>query len=166
MAEMESEQGNVAVAVDHRTEIMEGLARAYNMELETVMSYLSNSINLDGVRAEEIKDALEQDVDAELGHARKLGKRIHVLGGTVPGSKELSFDQDSLQPNHDSTDVASVIHGVIDAENAACVHYQRMIELCDGIDYVTQEMCIELLQDEQEHRREFQGFLKEYERGR
>jgi hypothetical protein len=29
------------------------------MELETVMSYLANSINPDGVRAQEIKESLE-----------------------------------------------------------------------------------------------------------
>ena len=39
------------------------------MELETVMNYIANSINLDGVRAEEIKKALAANVVEELGHA-------------------------------------------------------------------------------------------------
>ena len=36
-------------------EIIALLLEAYSMELETVMNYLANSTNLDGVRAEEIK---------------------------------------------------------------------------------------------------------------
>ena len=35
---------------------------------------------------------------------------------------------------------------------------------CDGIDYVTQDLCITLLADEEQHRREFRGFLMEYEK--
>ena len=35
--------------------IITELTKAYWMELETVINYLANSINLDGVRAEEIK---------------------------------------------------------------------------------------------------------------
>ena len=41
-------------------QIIELLTAAYCMELETVMNYLANSINLDGVRAEEIKKSLEE----------------------------------------------------------------------------------------------------------
>jgi bacterioferritin len=31
------------------------------------------------------------------------------------------------------------------------------------VDYVTQDMLITILSDEQDHLREFEGFLKEYE---
>ncbi|HYG77719.1 MAG TPA: ferritin-like domain-containing protein [Planctomycetota bacterium] len=162
----EHAESNVAVQIDHATEILEALKIAYNMEMETVMNYVSNSINLDGVRAKEIKESLEDDITAELEHARRLGRRIHILGGTVPGSQELKFDQASLQPRKDSADLVSVINGVIEAEEAACEHYRKLIDICDGVDFVTQELCIELLGDEEEHRREFQGYLKEFERGR
>ena len=46
---------------------------AYWMEIETVMSYIANSINPDGVRAQEIIESLEQDIQEELGHARQFG---------------------------------------------------------------------------------------------
>ena len=62
-----------------------------------------------------------------------------------------------------STDVVTVIKGVIDAEEAAMAQYEKIIRLCDGFDFVSQDMCITLLADEQQHRREFIGFLKEYE---
>jgi len=93
-----------------------------------------------------------------------LGKRIHVLGGTVPGSMSFNFDQKALQPRQDSTDLPSIIRGVIEAEDAACHQYQKIIDICDGVDYATQDLCIKLLSEEEEHRREFQGFLREFER--
>ena len=37
-----------------REQIIEALTKAYWMEIETVMSYITNSINPDGVRAQEI----------------------------------------------------------------------------------------------------------------
>jgi bacterioferritin len=158
-------EGGVATQIDHSTEIIDALKKAYGMELETVLNYIANSINLDGVRANEIRDSLKDDVKEETDHARKLGHRIKILGGIVPGSQALQMSQRSLQPKQDTADVVSVIRGVIEAEDAACMQYQKIIELCDGVDWVTQDMCIGIMGEEEEHRREFQGFLKEYERG-
>lgn len=145
-------------------EIVNELTTAYFMELETVMNYIANSVYLDGVRAEEIKKSLAADVTEEIGHAQQLADRIKTIGGSIPGSQAFSASQASLQPPADSTDVVTVIKGVIDAEDAACSQYTKIIKLCDGIDYVTQDMCIALLADEQQHRREFRGFLMEYEK--
>ena len=43
-----------------REAIVELLTRAYWMEMETVMSYLANAAHLDGIRAEEIAEALAE----------------------------------------------------------------------------------------------------------
>jgi bacterioferritin len=67
-----------------RDEIIELLKTAYFMELETVMSYVTNSINPDGVRAQEIKESLEEDIQEELGHAQQFAERIKELYGVVP----------------------------------------------------------------------------------
>ncbi len=141
-------------------QIIEELKVAYWMEIETV----ANSINLDGVRAEEIKKALQADVLEELTHAQNLARRIKTIGGIVPGSAEFKSAQTSLQPKADTTDVVSVIKGVIDAENSAITQYNKLIKLCDGVDYVTQDICIQPLADEEEHRRNFMGYLAEYEK--
>jgi bacterioferritin len=146
-----------------RKQILDLLTTAYWMEIETVMNYISHSVNLDGVRAEEIKKSLAADVTAEIGHAQQFARRIKTLSGTVPGSFAFKPSQQSLQPGASTTDVAAVIKGVIDAERGALDHYNRLIKACDGIDYVTQDMVITILTDEQEHLREFEGFLKEYE---
>jgi bacterioferritin len=145
-----------------REEIVEMLIKAHSMELETVINYLSNSINLDGVRAEEIKKSLFADINEELGHATMLGQRIKQLGGFVPGSAAIALGNQQ-QPSKDTTDVVYCIKAVIDAEKAACEHYRKIIRATDGDDYVTQDLCIRLLADEEGHLILFQGFLKEYE---
>src|SRR6186713_1812748 len=114
-----------------RDEIIDELKRAYAAELETVQNYLANSVDLDGVRAEEIKKSLAADIQEELGHAQMLAKRIKVLGGRVPGSMELEREQDYMQPPKDSTDLITVIKGVIAAEDAAIEGYEKIIKLCD-----------------------------------
>ena len=145
-------------------EIIENLKIAYAMELETVQNYIAASINLDGVRSEVIKKALAADIAEELTHAQTIANRIKTIGGKVPGSFDLKRAQESLQPLPDSTDIVGVIKGVIDAENAAIAQYNKIIQVSDGVDYVTQDMAIALLSGEEDHRREFIGFLKEYEK--
>ncbi|MBP87640.1 MAG: rubrerythrin [Planctomycetaceae bacterium] len=142
-------------------EVIEMLKAAYCMELETVMNYIANSTNLDGVRAEEIKKSFAADVTAELMHAQELGRRIKQIGGFVPGSAEVEIGGQQ-QPPEDTTDVAAVINAVIEAEAAACSQHKKIIKATDGEDYVTQDMCIRLLADEEEHLVLFRGFLKEY----
>ena len=146
-----------------REEIVDLLKKAYFMELETVMSYVSNSVNPDGVRAEEIKESLEQDIQEELGHAQQFASRIKELYGVVPGSTEFTATQRSLQPPADQVDVAHVVKGVIEAERGAIEHYSRIIEATDGVDHATQDMVIAILRDEQGHMRLFEGYLREYQ---
>ena len=57
-----------------------------------------------------------------------------------------------------------VIRGVLDAEEEAITHYRALIKLTDGEDYVTQDLSITILADEEGHRQQFQGYLKEYTR--
>jgi bacterioferritin len=146
-----------------RASIVALLEKAYWMEIETVMSYLAASVNLDGVRAQEIKESLDKDITEELGHARLFAARIKELYGVVPGSEGFSAEQSFLQPSEEQTDVVHVIRGVIEAESGAIEHYTGIIEETDQIDPVTQDMVIAILRDEQGHRRLFEGFLREYE---
>jgi bacterioferritin len=148
---------------DQREHVVELLKSAYFMELETVMNYVTNSINPDGVRAQEIKESLEEDIQEELGHAQEFARRIKELYGVVPSSVDFKAEQTFLQPPEDQVDVTHVIKGVIAAETGAIEHYTRIVEETDEIDPVTNDMTIQILRDEQEHRRLFEGFLREYE---
>ena len=147
-----------------RNEIIGLLTQAYWMEIETVQNYLANAVNLEGVRAEEIKKALAADVTEELGHAQLFGNRIKQLYGRVPGSMEFKASQQTMQPPADTTDVAAVIRGVIDAEQGAIDHYRRVIKVCSEEDPVTADMVTTILAGEEGHLRQFEGFLKEYDK--
>jgi bacterioferritin len=149
--------------VETRDHVVGLLQKAYWMEIETVMSYIAASVNLDGVRAQEIKESLAEDVEEELGHAKRFADRIKELYGVVPGSEDFAAEQGFLQPPEEQTDIVHVIRGVIKAETGAIEHYTRIIEETEAVDPVTQDMVIEILHDEQSHRRLFEGFLREYE---
>ena len=145
-----------------RDRIIEMLTEAYFMEVETVVNYLAASINPDGVRAQEIIRSLAEDVQEELGHARRFGERVKELYGVVPGSDGFRADQAFMQPPADQRDIIAVIRGVIEAETGAIEHYEAIVAATDQIDPVTNDMVIEILHDEQRHRRLFEGFLREY----
>lgn len=146
-----------------REELIELLKQSYWMEIETVMSYIANSVNPDGLRAQEVIEALEKDIQEELGHAQQFAKRIKELWGVVPGSLEFEASQSYLQPPKQQTDIVHVIKGVIEAEKGAISHYTRIIEFCEDLDYVTQDMVIAILRDEEGHLRLFEGFARELE---
>ncbi len=145
-----------------REHIVELLTKAYWMEIETVMSYIANSINPDGVRAQEIIESLQEDIQEELGHATEFAKRIKELYGVVPGSMDFKPEQSYLQPPSDQVDIVHVIKGVIEAETGAIEHYNLIIEETEDTDPVTNDMVIAILRDEESHRRLFEGYLREY----
>jgi bacterioferritin len=149
--------------VEQREEIIALLTKAYWMELETVINYVTNSVNPDGVRAQEIIESLQGDIQEELGHAQQFATRIKELYGVVPSSVDFTPEQTYLAPPEHQTDIVHVIKGVIEAETGAIEHYNRIIEMTEGVDPVTNDMLVGILRDEEGHRRLFEGFLREYE---
>ncbi|QSW99766.1 ferritin-like domain-containing protein [Haloterrigena alkaliphila] len=144
-------------------EITDLLTEAYNDELETVMNYLSNAIVLDGIHAEEVKESLEEDIQEELDHARLLGERLKQLDEAPPGSEQFEAKQHSLQPPEDTTDVQSVIEGVLEAEEGAIETYRSLVDAADEAnDPVTEDVAVTILTDEEAHHTEFRGFQKEF----
>jgi bacterioferritin len=150
-------------AREERERIVEMLTKAYWMEIETVMSYIANSVNPDGVRAQEIIKSLQEDIQEELGHATQFANRIKELYGVVPGSMDFQAEQSYLQPPEQQTDIVHVIEGVIEAETGAIDFYNEVIEATEETDPVTNDMVIAILHDEEGHRRLFEGFLREYQ---
>ncbi len=148
---------------EQREAIVALLTKAYWMELETVINYVTNSVNPDGVRAQEIIESLKADIQEELGHAQQFANRIKELYGVVPSSVEFTPEQTYLAPPEPQTDIVHVIKGVIEAETGAIEHYNRIIEFTEGVDPVTNDMVVAILRDEEGHRRLFEGFLREYE---
>lgn len=164
MPTMKSSSGILADDMrEEREEIIAMLCKAYWMEIETVISYLANSVNPDGVRAQEIIESLRGDIQEELGHATQFANRIKELYGVVPGSMDFQAEQSYLQPPEHQSDIVHVIKGVIAAETGAIDHYNKIIQATDESDPVTNDMAIAILHDEERHRRLFEGFLREYD---
>jgi bacterioferritin len=144
-------------------EVTDLLTEAYIDELETVMNYLTNAIVLDGIHAEEVKASLEADIQEELDHARMLGERLKQLDESPPGSESFEANQTGLQPPSDTTDVQSVIEGVLAAEDDAIETYRSLIGAAeDADDPVTEDVAVTILADEEAHHTEFRGFQKEF----
>ena|ERR1700704_4824401 len=164
MPAMKSSSGILAEDMrEERDGIIKMLSKAYWMEIETVMSYIANSVNPDGVRAQEIIASLREDIQEELGHATQFANRIKELYGVVPGSMEFKAEQSYLQPPKHQSDIVHVIKGVIAAETGAIDYYNEIIQATDESDPVTNDMVIAILHDEERHRRLFEGFLREYD---
>src|SRR6185503_2470860 len=64
---------------EEREHIVELLKQAYWMEVETVINYITTSVNVDGLRAQEIRESPAKDVQEELGHAQQFADRIKKL---------------------------------------------------------------------------------------
>ena len=144
--------------------VVDLLRKAYGDELETVMNYQTNAIVLDGVRAEEIKGSLQEDIQEELDHSQQIGNRLKQLDARLPGSAEFTARQESLQPPEDTTNVSSVIDGVLEAEDDAIDTYRDLVEAArEANDPVTEDLAVTILTDEEAHRTEFRGFQKEYQ---
>lgn len=145
-------------------EVTDLLRKAYSDEIETVMNYLTNSIVLEGVSAEEVRESLETDIQEELGHAEMIGQRLKQLDERPPASYDFEARQEGLQPPEDSTDVLSVIDGVLEAEEDAISTYRDVISAArEADDPVTEDLGVTILADEEAHRTEFRGFKREYE---
>ena len=138
--------------MDKARDVVNGLKKSYAMALESVQNYLANSIHLEGPAADRVKKMLENAVASELQHARRLARRIKILGDRVPGSLELPRDQNYLQPPIDNRDSVTVIRGALTATDAAIAHHQAIIQITEDLDFVTQDLLIELLTEEQEQK--------------
>lgn len=144
--------------------IVELLQEAYVSEIETVMNYISNGVSLHGIRAEQVGQSLLQDVQEEVNHAQLLAERLNTLGEVPKGSFEGTMTQESLQPPTERNDIESVIQGVLDAESDAIDLYREIISVAsEEEDYVTEDLAVQLLTDEEAHHSEFRDFAEEYD---
>lgn len=146
-------------------QVIQILQRAYNEEIETVMNYLTNSVVLEGVSAEEVKKSLRTDAkEEELLHAERIGKRLKELDSRPPASFDFEAQQDALQPPDDPADVLSVIDGVIEYEEDAIETYRSLIDAAqEADDPVTEDLAIDILGDEESHLTEFKSFHSGYD---
>jgi len=139
------------------SQIIELLKAAYIAELQTVEDYLANSVWLDGAGARRVAESLDVYIAQELAHAKKIAIRLKELGVRSPDS--FRKEAQRILPLHDETDPLIAVEGVLEAERDAIIRYEKLIEVCEGKDFTTQDLIIEILADEERHRKVFERFL-------
>ena len=137
--------------MDRVAQIVAELQIAYATQLEIVQSYLADASNLEG--ADTVKELLDQEALSAFGYARRIAKRIRALQGRVPRSSDLSKSPGDGQQSFDSTSMQSVLLSALKTADDVIGQYQRLIQLCDGNDFVTLDLIIELLVAERDRRR-------------
>ena len=145
-----------------REEIIELLKKAYWMEIETVMSYTPARSTPTASAPRRSSSHWRRTSRRSSGtrSASRRGSRSSTASS--PARSTSPAEQCYLQPPAHQTDIVHVVKGVIEAETGAIEHYNRIIEFTDGLDFVTQDMVIGILRDEEGHRRLFEGYLREY----
>jgi bacterioferritin len=143
-----------------RKEVVELLTQAYWMEIETVMNYIAGSISHDGAPGLKVKATLLECVEEEVQHAQRLGRRIQELHSSTPPAGGLTIDHEYLQPPGRQPDIVAMIEAVVAAEAGAIRHYSRITRATGRIDRVTYALAAELLDEEQQHLRLFEGHLR------
>jgi len=150
---------------EERQKVISLLQKAYLDELETVANYTAHSINLDTFDGRDVAEDLQADIEEELEHSQIVGKRIKVLGGTVPTSldNDFVFSQEGLNGIEETTDVEGVVDGVIEAEKTAVSTYKEIVEVARDVeDYGTERVAKKLLEDEEKHLEEFISLKKSF----
>jgi bacterioferritin len=136
--------------MDRVAQIVAELQITYATQLEIVQNYLADATNLEGAGA--AKELLDQEAHSAFGHARRIAKRIKALEGRIPRSPDLSKSSGDRQPSFDSTSVQAVLFSALKTADDLIAQYERIIQLCDGHDFVTLDLIIELLVSERDHR--------------
>ena len=139
------------------SQIIELLQAAYIAELQTVEDYLANSVWLDGPGSRPVAESLDAYIAQELAHAKKIAIRLKELGMRSPDS--IRREAQRILPLHDETDPMIAVEGVLEAERNAISRYEKLIEVCEGKDLTTQDLIIEILADEEKHRKVFEDFF-------
>src|SRR5260370_4642908 len=147
--------------MDKVSEIVAELRIGCAPAIEVIQNYWATAIDLEGYRAEPVKALFDDEVQAALAHARRLAKRIKALDGRVPGSVELPRAHKGLPPPADPTNLDSALLSAVKMQDAAIAQYDRVIQLCDGPDFVTLDLVIALLFDERERRQRLVALLAE-----
>ena len=66
-----------------KAELIDGLNKDLNMELEAVLRYLYHASSATGLLGHELREELSTDIQGELNHAVFLADKITALGGDV-----------------------------------------------------------------------------------
>lgn len=133
-------------------ELIGMLNQAIELEYQAFIQYFHQSLQLKGLETSSLRELLEEEADAELGHAKVLSERVVALGGE-PSAK---FASVKLGKSPEE-----MLRNNLEREEKAIALYRkiiRSIQRAEGYElvYVT---VLKILGDELDDVEEFERFL-------
>ncbi len=128
------------------------LNQGIELEYQAFLQYFYQSLKLRGLETVALKEMLEEEAEAELGHAKALAERVVMLGGE-PSQK--------LAPVKIGDTPKQMIKFNLDRERKAIALYRKIVkELRHREGYETiYVLVLKILGDELKDVEEFEAFL-------
>ncbi|MFP4179851.1 MAG: ferritin-like domain-containing protein [Spirochaetaceae bacterium] len=154
------QKGTEIVETDVK-EIIEDLNRAYADEWLAVYAYTYMAEVVEGrPAAKNLEAELKKLAAEELEHQEELAGRITQLGGTPIGDPTKlveSSNEGYPAPPKDPKDIDGVIRTVIEAERGAIAVYNKLLKKTAGVDPVTYNLILHILEEEIDHEDDFES---------
>lgn len=132
------------------TKVIKVLNEARARELKAIIVYMGQHYELGNLGFEKLAELLKKSAIEEMKHAEKLAERIKYLGGIPTTKPQLQFNADQL--------IKELIKTDINIEEEAVDSYNKSAKICaDEEDFISQNVFLSLLKDEQEHLENFQN---------
>jgi bacterioferritin len=143
------------------TEVIELLNTAFADEWLAYYQYWLGAKVVKGPMKDAVIAELTQHAADELRHADMLANRIVQLGGTpVTHPKEWMATGNCEYGAPDDEYVETILRQNIEGEQCAIGVYRSMLEATEGKDPITNDIALQIIQDEVEHEEDLEN-LKE-----
>jgi bacterioferritin len=138
----------------NRTAIIGQLNKLLASELEAVNRYLHHSFMVFGFSRKPIVSYLREQSTESLTHATLLGEKIVALGGHPTVQIEAKWEPEAHT-------VRQMLELNLVAEREALKGYLKLLKMVPKEDVALDEMCRDLIRQEQEHLEELEKYLRE-----
>ena len=133
-------------------ELIEMLNKAISLELQVSIQYMWQHVRIYGFDHLAIAEELKKIAIDEMKHAESIAERVDYLGG-VPTTNPAKITIGDTPEQMITNDML--------AEEEGITFYKTIIEAATKEkDYVTRELFVNILTDEEEHHNVFKGLLE------
>lgn len=141
-----------------RSVVLKMLDAALATEWVCALRYSQHAATATGIHAETIAAHFAEHAEQELGHAKSLAKRIHLLGGS-PNLDPSLFAERSHSRYQECSSLVDMIKENLLAERIAILSYSEMIRHIGSADPTTRRLLESILEVEEEHADELSSLL-------
>lgn len=134
-------------------QLKQKLNDAIAREIQVSIQYMWQHVQVKGIKGEVVKGTFKETAITEMKHAEEIAERLNLLG-EIPTTKPESIAV--------GESFSEMINNDIKAEEGAVEMYREIIKMAnDEGDYVTANLFVGILVDEEEHLDSFRSLLEE-----